>query len=98
MSSLLFRVKRRATLRTAPTIFYIYDLVLLWYAQTGYKLAADSAVERPWYKNKTTVSFEVILRTLRFASWKERIFDDPALNADARKLLQPLEEWVKMVA
>ena len=88
----------KATLRTAPMIFYIYDVVLLWYAQAGHKLAADSAVERPWYKNKTTVSFEDILRTLRFASWKERIFDDPALDADARKILQPLQEWMKMVA
>ena len=66
--------------------------------QTGYKLAADSDVERPWYNNKITVLFVDILRTLRFASWKEQIFDDPTLNADARKLLQPLKEWMKMVA
>jgi len=27
-----------ATTRTAPLIFYLYDLVLLWYAQARYRL------------------------------------------------------------
>jgi hypothetical protein len=30
----------KATTRTAPLVFFIYDLVLLWHTQTGYKLAA----------------------------------------------------------
>ena len=29
----------KATTRTAPLVFFIYDLVLLWHAQTGHKLA-----------------------------------------------------------
>jgi hypothetical protein len=88
----------KATQRTAPLIFYIYDLVLLWYAQSGHWLAPQSALQRLWYSTKTSVSFEDILRTLRQATWQERIFGDPALDAGTRKILQPLMEWVKIVA
>ena len=37
----------RATQRTAPLVFYIYDLVLLWHAQSGNLFATKSAIERP---------------------------------------------------
>jgi hypothetical protein len=85
----------KATQRTAPLIFYIYDLVLLWNAQSGHRLATKSAIERPWYTRKTSVSFEDILRNLRQATWQEKIFGDPGLDAHTRKILQPLAEWVK---
>jgi len=85
----------KATTRTAPLIFFIYDLVLLWYAQSGYQLAAESALDRLWYPQKGSVSFEDILRTLRYATWQERIFSDPALDAKTRKILQPFVEWAK---
>jgi hypothetical protein len=88
----------QATQRTAPLIFYIYDLVLLWYAQSGHRLAQQSVLQRLWYTQKTTVSFEDILRTLRQASWQEKIFSDPRLDAHTRKILQPLVEWVKAAA
>ena len=88
----------QATRRTAPLIFYIYDLVLLWYAQSGHRLAAPSALHRLWYQQKTSISFEDILRTLRYATWQEKIFGDPALDAHTRKILQPFIEWAKMVA
>ena len=87
----------KATQRTAPLIFYIYDLVLLWYAQSGQQWAAQSALQRLWYPKKSAVSFEDILRTLRHASWQEKIFDDPTLDAHTRKILQPLMEWAKVV-
>jgi hypothetical protein len=48
-----------------------------------------------WYPQKTSVSFEDILRTLRHATWQERIFSDPALDAHTRKILQPFVEWAK---
>ena len=86
----------KATQRNAPLIFYIYDLVLLWHAQSGHRLAPQSAIERPWYTRKTSVSFEDILRNLRQATWQEKIFGDPRLNAHTRKILQPLAEWVKV--
>ena len=70
----------KATTRTAPLVFSIYDLVLLWHAQSGHKLAAHSVLDRLWYAHKTSVSFEDILRTLRHATWHERIFDDPAFG------------------
>jgi hypothetical protein len=85
----------KATTRTAPLIFLIYDLVLLWYAQTGHKLSAKSALSRLWYLQKASVSFEDILRTLRHVTWQERIFSDPALDAHTRKILQPFVEWAK---
>ena len=87
-----------ATQRTAPFIFYIYDLVLLWYAQSGHRLAQQSLLQRLWYPQKATVSFEDMLRTLRHATWQERIFSDPALDAHTRKLLKPFVEWAKAMA
>jgi hypothetical protein len=88
----------KATTRTAPLVFYIYDLVLLWHAQSGYRLRSKSAIDRVWYPQKTSVSFEDILRTLRYETWQERIFSDPALDAHTRKLPQPFVEWAKGVA
>ncbi len=88
----------RATQRTAPLIFYIYDLVLLWHAKSGHLSVPLSAIARPWYKRKTSVSFEDILRNVRQATWQEKIFSDPRLDAPTRKILEPLAEWVKVVA
>ncbi|HEY6369257.1 MAG TPA: transposase [Candidatus Sulfotelmatobacter sp.] len=88
----------KATQRTAPLVLYIYDLTLLWYAQSGHRSAPQSLLDRLWYQRKTSVSFEDILRTLRHATWQERIFGDPALDAHTRKILQPLIEWVKTAA
>ena len=88
----------KATTRTAPLVFYIYDLVLLWHAQSGHRLVAGSVLDRIWYRQKASVSFEDILRTLRHATWQERIFSDPAIDAHTRKLLQPFVEWAKVVA
>lgn len=88
----------QAAQRTAPLIFYIYDLALLWYAQSGHLLAPQSTLQRLWYQRKTTVSFEDILRTLRQATWHEKIFSDPRLDAHTQKILQPLMEWAKAVS
>jgi hypothetical protein len=38
-----------ATQRTAPFIFYIYDLVLLWFAQSGHRLHKQPLLQRSWY-------------------------------------------------
>ncbi|MGB8833407.1 MAG: hypothetical protein WCC95_14745, partial [Candidatus Sulfotelmatobacter sp.] len=88
----------KATQRTAPPVFYIYDLVLLWHATSGHVFAPKSAIERPWYNRKTTVSFEDILRNPRQATWQEKIFSDPRLDTHTRKILQPLAAWVKAAA
>jgi hypothetical protein len=87
----------RATQRTAPLIFYVYDLVVLWYAQSGHQWRDQSALQRFWYSQKCSTSFEDILRTMRYATWHERIFDDPALDPATRKILQPFMEWAKVV-
>lgn len=39
----------KATTRTAPLIFFIYDLALLWYAQAGHQLATKSALGRLYF-------------------------------------------------
>ncbi len=88
----------QATQRTAPLIFLIYDLVLLWYVQAGHRQAAHSVLDRRWYTHKSSVSFEDIVRTLRHVTWQERIFDDPALDAHTRKILQPFVEWANALA
>jgi DDE superfamily endonuclease len=88
----------KATQRTAPLVFYIYDLVLLWHATSGHLFAPQSVIERLWYKRKTSVSFEDILRNLRQATWQEKIFGDPRLDPQTLKILQPLMEWVKAAA
>jgi hypothetical protein len=85
-----------ATRRTAPLIFYVYDLVLLWYAQVGYRLSKGASISRIWYRQKSSTSFEDILRTLRHATWQEKIFRDPALDKHTRKILEPLIEWAKV--
>ena len=85
-----------ATQRTAPLIFYIYDLTVLWYAQIGHRRAEIAVIPRLWYRQKSSVSFEDILRTLRHASWEEKIFRDPALDAHTRKILEPFIEWAKV--
>src|SRR5260370_2424608 len=79
----------KATTRTAPLIFFIYDLALLWYAQWGHQRAVKSALDRLRYPRKDSVSFEDILRTLHHATWQERIFSDPALDAHTRTIFQP---------
>jgi SRSO17 transposase len=88
----------KATQRTAPLVLYIYDLVLLWHATSGHLSAPQAVIERLWYKRKTSVSFEDILRNLRQATWQEKIFGDPRLDAQTRKILQPLAEWAKAAA
>jgi hypothetical protein len=80
----------KATTRTAPLIFFIYDLALLWYAQPGYQLAPKSTLARLWYPQKDSVSFEDILRTLRHATWQERIFGDPLWMRTLEKSSNPL--------
>jgi hypothetical protein len=71
---------------------------LLWHATSGHFCAPQSVIERPWYQRKTSVSFEDILRNLRQATWQEKIFGDPGLDAHTREILQPLAEWVKAAA
>ena len=68
------------------------------HAQSGHLIAPQSAIERPWYTRKKSISFEDILRNLRQATWQEKIFSDPRLDAQTLKILQPLAEWVKAAA
>ncbi len=88
----------KATTRTAPLIFYIYDLVLLWQRRrdVGWRRSPPSTA---CGIRKRTRFLLKILRTLRHATWQERIFSDPALDADTRKILQPLwngpKQWRK---
>ena len=67
--------------------------------RNGYRHRPEStALDRMWYRQKASASFEDILRTLRHVTWQERIFSDPALDAHTRKILRPFVEWSKTLA
>ena len=71
-------------------------MAVLWYAKIGHPLGVAAAIPRRWYRKKSCVSFEDILRTLRHASWQEKIFRDPRLDEHTQKILEPLIEWAKV--
>ena len=87
----------KATQRTAPLIFYIYDLTLLWHAQSGHLSAPQSTVERPWYNRKTSTSFEDILRNLRQATWQEGYSATPDWTHTREKSFNPLQSGSKLL-
>jgi hypothetical protein len=87
----------KATQRTAPLVFYIYDLVLLWHATSGHLCAPQSALERLWYKRKTSVSFEDILRNLRQAHGKKRFSATPDSMHKREKSFSPLSNGPKLL-
>jgi len=87
----------QATQRTAPLIFYIYDLVLLWHAQSGHLFAPQSAIERLWYKRKTSVSFEDILRNLRQPPGRKRFSATPGWMPTREKSFNPVQSGSKLL-
>jgi hypothetical protein len=58
----------------------VYDLVLLWYAGRVQQGLATGWLARPWYRSKTTPSFQDMLAAVRQESWR-LYFSDPPLPA-----------------
>src|SRR5688572_1876151 len=69
-----------AVVRTAPMAGLVYDLILLWYADRVQQGLATGWLARPWYRSKTTPSFQDMLAAVRQESWR-LYFSDPPLPA-----------------
>ena len=89
---------RKAVERTAPMAMVVHTLVVIWYAKYGHVKGRVLQLHGPWYRRKKTASFADMLATLRIASWDERIFEDPSLDAGSRELLEPLRAWIRAAA
>lgn len=84
--------------RTAPMAFWLYSIVVLWYAQTGRRLRAAKTTPMPWYRAKTAPAFNDMLATLRRASWAERLLNPCANDPTLRKSVRPLLSYLDAVA
>ncbi len=77
--------KKRAVERTAPMAMCIYSLVIMWFAEHGYKKC--KFLKRPWYQKKTTPSFADILSTLRRESAREYFLNTLNWKPGSRKIM-----------
>lgn len=86
---------RRAVERTGPFIWTIYGIVIVWYLRTE-RWQRDVEAHRkraPWYRSKTTPSFEDMLGALQTEILVQRLLRHPLQNrtrAETRKTLRRL--------
>jgi hypothetical protein len=83
---------RHAVERTAPFAWYAYGIVVVWYLNESRwkKDVAKRAKGCPWYKSKTTPSFEDMLRAARVEFLAQRLLSRPlktATLANTRRIL-----------
>ncbi len=78
--------KRKAVERTAPMGLVLYSLVVVWFAEKGYKRCKFP--KRPWYTKKVTPSFLDIMATLRRESAREYFLNTPEWTGHTRKILK----------
>lgn len=73
---------RKAVERTAPFIWAVYGIVIVWYlGQERWQRDVRSYRERaPWNRSKTTPSFEDMLEALRAEILVHRLLGHPLLN------------------
>jgi hypothetical protein len=86
---------RRAVERTAPFIWMIYGIVILWYVgEDRWRRDMQAHRERtPWNRSKATPSFEDMLEALRTEILTHRLLRHPLLNrtrAETRRVLETL--------
>jgi hypothetical protein len=60
----------KAVERTAPMAFFLYSLVVVWFARVGHEFVHFPV--RPWYRRKQEPSFADMLTTLRRVSYDEK--------------------------
>ena len=65
----------RAVQRTAPFALLVYDLVLLWFAESVQATTRPTWPVRPWYRHKTAPSFADMLAALRGTLGPPRFFE-----------------------
>lgn len=86
---------RRAVERTAPFIWSLYGIVILWYVRTD-RWQRDVEARRkrePWYRSKATPSFGDMLGALRTEIIVHRLLGHPLQNrtrAETRKAIERL--------
>ena len=79
---------RKAVERTAPLAMLLYSLVVLWFAQEGHQHVQFPC--RPWYRQKRTVSFADMLRTLRRLGLERHFVHPPEQGTPDQKALEAL--------
>jgi hypothetical protein len=75
----------KAVERTAPMAFFMYSLVVTWFARFGHEFVRFPT--RPWYSRKKEPSFADMLSTLRRVSYEEKT--EPLLAEESR-----LKTWI----
>jgi hypothetical protein len=88
----------KAVQRTAPLALYLYDLVILWFAEHGRFDAQAYRRTHPWYTQKQTPSFADMLACLRTASLRASISRYCAQTPHSAKKLWPLFQAVETAA
>ena len=83
---------RKAVERTAPFIWAVYGIVIVWYiGENRWQGDVRTYCQRaPWYRSKTTPSFEDMLDALRTEILVHRLLGHPLLNrtrAETRRAL-----------
>ena len=86
----------RAVRRTAPLVFCVYGLVIVWYFRHG---NAERDVKRvrkhsPWYRHKRAPSFADMLGAVRRELWAARIMAYPSLRRVRRNILSLIPGWM----
>ena len=79
---------RKAVERTAPMAMLLYSLVVLWYARWGHKRLR--LPRRPWYRQKSQVSFADMLTTLRRECLRETFLATPVWDRHSIKIVKSL--------
>ena len=74
--------------RTAPFVAYLYTIVVMWYAEYGYKSQFDILPIRPWYRTKTAPSFEDMLAAVQTACRAEVFLDPPRKHGNFHKIIR----------
>ena len=73
---------RKAVERTAPFIWAVYGIVIVWYlGEERWRRDVSALRQRaPWYRSKATPSFEDMLEALRTELLVHRLYRQPLLN------------------
>lgn len=74
---------RRAVERTAPFAGLIYTALVLWFVERISNRTFVSLPSRSWYRHKTTLSFEDVLRAARL-DLLPAVFDPPSASENLR--------------
>jgi hypothetical protein len=87
---------RQAVERTAPIAMLLYDLIVMWFVESGRR--DHRSLDRPWYKTAKRPSFADMLRTLRRESLREEAFAWAGRPSHQEKILDLLDHAANLAA